>query len=192
MLRSLPQEWDEIKVKEVKEALRKARKWKSPGIDKVPNFWLNTFDFIHENMTNCLSRAITSPETNRQWFKQGITYLLPKSNETNIPKNCRPITCLLTMYKILISIVTERTYNLLDAYNILAFEQKGCKKGSYGCKDQLLFNKMFCWKTVGSAIGTLVLHELTIEKSSTVSHTHGYQKCFKCIKYLQHYKFLDN
>ena len=32
------QEWDEIKVDEVKEALKKAQKWKSPGIDKVRNF----------------------------------------------------------------------------------------------------------------------------------------------------------
>ena len=46
------------------------------------------------------------------------------------------------MYKILISVVTERTYNFLDANNILTSEQKGCKKGSYGCKDQLLINKI--------------------------------------------------
>ena len=37
------QEWEEIKEVELKEALRKAQKWKSSGIDKVPNFWLNTF-----------------------------------------------------------------------------------------------------------------------------------------------------
>ena len=33
----------------------KAQKWKSQGIDKVPNFWLNTLDSIHENMSNCLN-----------------------------------------------------------------------------------------------------------------------------------------
>ena len=30
----------------------------------------------------------------------------------------------------------------LDHNNTLPTEQKGCKKGSYGCKDQLLINKM--------------------------------------------------
>ena len=63
-----------------------------------------------------------------------------KNKQTNIPKNYRPMTCLSTMYEILTSIVTERTYNYLDTKNIL--EQKGYKKGSYGCKDQLLINKM--------------------------------------------------
>ena len=93
-------------------------------------------------MTNCFNRTIKNPETNSQWFTEGILYLLPKSNETNIPKNYRSITCLSTMYKILTSIVTERTYNFLDTNNILPSEQKGCKKGSYACKDQLLINKM--------------------------------------------------
>ena len=102
----------------MKEALRKAQKWKLPDIDKVPNFWLNTFDSIHENTTNCFSRAITNPETNPQWFTQGITYLVPKPNEANIPKNYRPTTCLSIMYKILTSIVTEKTYIFLDANNI--------------------------------------------------------------------------
>ena len=60
---------------------------------------------------------MTNPELNPKWFTQGVTYLLPKSNETNIPKNYRPITCLPTMYKIL-------------------------SIGSYGCKDQFLINEM--------------------------------------------------
>ena len=60
-------------------------------------------------MTNCFNGAITNPETNPQWFTQGITYLQPKPNETNTPKNYRPITCLSTMYTILASMVTERT-----------------------------------------------------------------------------------
>ena len=85
---------------------------------------------------------MTNSELNPKWFTQGVTYLLPKSNETNIPKNYRPITCLPTMYKILISIITERTFNFLDNNNILPTEQKGCKRESYGCKDQLFINNM--------------------------------------------------
>ena len=53
-------------------------------------------------------------ELNHKWFTQGVTYLLPKSNETNIPKNYRPITCLPTMCKIPTWIMTERTYSFLD------------------------------------------------------------------------------
>ena len=46
------------------------------------------------------------------------------------------------MYNIITSIITERTNNFLDNNNILPTEQKRCKRGLYGCKDQLLINKM--------------------------------------------------
>ena len=67
-----------------------------------------------------------NPELTPKWFTQEVTYLLTKSNETNVPKNYRPITCLPTMYKILTSIITERTYSFLDNNNILPTKQKGC------------------------------------------------------------------
>ena len=37
-------------------------------------------------MTSCFNKAIRNPETNLQRFTKGITYLLPKFNETSIPK----------------------------------------------------------------------------------------------------------
>ena len=74
------QKWDEIKVEDLKEALKKEQKWKSPRIDKVPNFWLNTFDSIHGNMINCFKRALTNHETNPQWLTQGITYPIPNAS----------------------------------------------------------------------------------------------------------------
>ena len=67
--------------------------WKSP-LSKVPNFWLNVFESIDDSITNCLNKAMTNPELNPKWFTQGVTYRLTKSNETNIPKNYRLITCL--------------------------------------------------------------------------------------------------
>ena len=99
-------------------------------------------DAIYENMTRCFNRPITKPETNPQWFTQGLTYLLPKSNETNISKNYGPMTCVSEMYKILTSIVTERIYNFLNANNIPPSEKREYRKGFCGCKGQLLINKM--------------------------------------------------
>ena len=38
--------------------------------------------------------------------------------------------------------LAECIYNYLDNNELFPIEQKGCRKGSYGCKDQLLINKM--------------------------------------------------
>ena len=82
------------------------------------------------------------PEHAPPWLTEGMTYLLPKSDATNNPKNYRPITCLTTTYKLLTSVITNRTHIFLSDNDIFPDEQKGCKRGSYGCKDQLLINKM--------------------------------------------------
>ena len=104
-------------------------------------------DAIHENITRCFNRLITKPETNPQSFTEGLTYLLPKSNETNISKNYGPMTCVSEMYKILTSIVTKRIYNFLNANNIPPSEKREYRKGFYGCKGQLLISKMLLENT---------------------------------------------
>lgn len=40
------------------------------------------------------------------------------------------------------SLISERLYSHLTVNNILPSEQKGCRKATQGCKDQLLINKM--------------------------------------------------
>ena len=136
------QEWADISKTEVILALKKSNNWKSPGVDKVPNFWLKNLEAMHEDIAREYTEIIMTPMKSPEWLTQGLTYLLPKNNDTKNPKNYRPITCLPTMYKILTSIITERTYTFLEENNMLPPEQKGCKRGSYGCKDQLLINKM--------------------------------------------------
>ena len=41
------QELENITVLELKAALTRSQKLKSPGIDKVPNFWLNSLSSPH-------------------------------------------------------------------------------------------------------------------------------------------------
>ena len=99
---------------------------KSPGKDKVTNFWLKHLVSIHEDMSN----IIENPEETPEWLTEGLTFLLPKTKETTNPKNYRPITCLPTMYKILTSIIAEGTYTFLTEHQLLPTVQNGCKKGS--------------------------------------------------------------
>ena len=136
------QEWENITVEEISEALKKSHKWKSPGMDQIPNFWLDTLSSTHMQLAINFNNVMKDPTLAPKWFCQGITYLLPKSKDTENPKNYRPITCLSTLYKLLTSILAERTYKHMEQEDIFPIEQKGCRRGSYGTKDQLLINKM--------------------------------------------------
>lgn len=72
------------------------------------------------------------------YITEGITFMLPKDpNDTCNPAKYRPITCLQNIYKIITSCITEIIYNYTQENNILAEEQKGCRRFSQGCKEQL-------------------------------------------------------
>jgi len=75
-------------------------------------------------LTNAYNICIENPEKCPNWLTTGITYLLPKTEDTANPKNYRPITCLPTNYKILTSILSARCYSHLVNYNLLPSEQK--------------------------------------------------------------------
>ena len=107
------QECKNITVLKVKPALTKSQKWKSPGIGKVPYFWLNALSSSHFTFTRLSNEIMKNPEKGPKWMCQEATYLLAKSNETKDPKNYRPITCLSTIYKLLTSVLTDRTYSHL-------------------------------------------------------------------------------
>ena len=52
------QEWEDIELKEVEFSLKKSHKWKSPGLDKLPNFWLNILTSAHKVLTHTLSQTM--------------------------------------------------------------------------------------------------------------------------------------
>ena len=81
-----------------------------------------------------------NPDHTPEWLVEVSTILLPKKVETCIPKNYRPIACLPTTFKNLISIITDRLYSHLEKQNIMAVEQRCGKNDCCGCKDQLMIN----------------------------------------------------
>ena len=73
----------------------------------------------------------------------GHTVLCQKDPQKgNTTDNYRPITCLPLMWELLTVVIAEEMYNYLERETILPEEQKGCKRGSRGTKDQLLIDKM--------------------------------------------------
>ena len=97
------QEWVGITLEETKRAIHKTSNWKTPGNDGIANFWIKNMTSLHQAMTEAFNEAIENPESNPAWLTNGTTILLPKTEETKLPKNYRPITCLPTTYKILTS-----------------------------------------------------------------------------------------
>ena len=87
-------------------------------------------------------QSYAKPRKTPEWTCEGTTYLLAKSNDTKDPKNYQPITCLSTNYKLLTSVMTDRTWSHLEQNDIFPLEQKGFRLGLHGCKDQLMINKM--------------------------------------------------
>ena len=89
-----------------------------------------------------LTQLTKNPEDFPSWLSEGFANLLPKTDDTVNPKKCRPLTCLTMTYKLLTSIITERIYVFMKTNDLFPIEQKGCRKESYGCKDQLLISQM--------------------------------------------------
>ena len=79
------QDWENVTVLELKAALSKSQKWISPGIAKVPNFWLNALSSSHVTFTSLLNEIMQNPEKTPEWICERTTYLLAKNNDTKDP-----------------------------------------------------------------------------------------------------------
>ena len=101
----------------------------------------NNDDNSNNSNNNNNNECLKYPDRNPSWLANGTTYLLPKNEETHNPTDYRPIICLPTMYKILTSILSDTTCKHMMNNNLPPVEQKGSRKGSFGCKEQLLINK---------------------------------------------------
>ena len=105
------QSWMDISQEELQTALKKAGNWKSAGLDAVLNFWLKQLTALHPHLLNAYNQATEHPENLPAWFTTAQTYLLAKNKDIENPNNYRPIACLSTPYKVLTSILTERSYS---------------------------------------------------------------------------------
>lgn len=114
---------------------------KSPGPDKLTNFWLKQITPLHPLYTDSFNRILNETEIIPEWLTKGSTVMLPKSDETRLPNKYRPICCLPTTYKLLTGLISDAMYNHLFNNNLMEPQQKGCIRNSLGTKDQLLINK---------------------------------------------------
>ena len=135
------QEWTGIREKDVTIQLAKSMNWKAPGHDCLTNYWLKSFPSLHARLSHCLNRCVERPEELPGWMVRGKTTLLAKSKNTSDASQFRPITCLTTLWKCLTGIISDKITEHLNSYEMIAIEQQGAVKFSYGTKTQLLINK---------------------------------------------------
>ena len=127
---------------QVRKKIKECGSFKSPGIDKVPNFWIRKLSSLHPTYVSCFNKMIDGEVETPDWLTQGRTTLLPKSTETHRPNKYRPICCLSTTYKLLTGLIADEIYSHLEGGDYLEEEQKGCIRKRPGTKDQLLINKI--------------------------------------------------
>ncbi|XP_030758039.1 uncharacterized protein LOC115883768 [Sitophilus oryzae] len=128
----------EINLEDIKLALKKVHNWKAPGPDNIQNFWLKSFESIHQPLTKCFQQVLQNPEQIPKFLTIANTYLLFKKGDPADPRNYRPITCLSVLYKLLSAVINNHIYKHCQLNNIIAPLQKGCARGSRGCKDLLI------------------------------------------------------
>ena len=75
-----------INIEELRSALTKSHKWKSPGVGKIPNFLLNCPTSTHKQMALNFTNILQNPETAPEWLTEGTTYLLSKNQENSKPQ----------------------------------------------------------------------------------------------------------
>ena len=84
--------------------------------------------------------------------------------------NFKPITCLPLIWKLLIEILAEELYEHLEKSNSVPWEQKRCRRGSRGTKDQLLIDKM-------------VVKDCNRQLTSLVDAWTGYRKAYDMVSH---------
>ncbi len=135
-----PMKEPEITCELLAEVIKSRHSWKGPGSDKIHNFWYKKLTSVHHELVEVLNDLFEHPEKIPPFITEGRTYLLAKGKKSTDPSKYRPITCLQTVYKIMTSCVAKMISKHLDSQNLMSDQQKGCRRGTKGCKEQLIID----------------------------------------------------
>ncbi|KAJ0173906.1 hypothetical protein K1T71_010052 [Dendrolimus kikuchii] len=163
----------------LQKVIRYLHNWKSPGSDNIHSFWYKKFTTTHSNLHKYINSFIQDPTSIPSYLTMGTTYMIPKDpKDLSDPSKYRPITCLQTLYKIMTSCISEIIYNHIDTNQILAEQQKGCRKFSQGCKEQL-------------TIDSVILKQVHKTKSNLFTMYIDYKKAYDSVPHSWLVKVLE-
>lgn len=115
-----------ITSSEVKEALRKLKNKKAPGMDNLkPELYkaLVESSICVEKLTECLNRILENGEISENW-KTSTTKMIKKTNRPTV-KDLRPIALTNSSYKIFMAIMKEKIEKHLEIHNEMMETQAG-------------------------------------------------------------------
>ena len=53
-------EWQDFTTDEIKKTIKQTSNWKTPGIDKLHNFWIKKLDVLHPALTSAYNNTLVS------------------------------------------------------------------------------------------------------------------------------------
>ena len=113
-----------------------------PGKDGVQGYWTKNLSNLPEWIAIQTNKILMGDDILPAWIMHGRTVLCQKGpRKGNAVENGRPITFLPMMRKLLTGVIAEDMYDYLEKGKLLSEEQKGCRQGSRGIKDQLFIDK---------------------------------------------------
>ena len=114
---------------------------KALGKDDVQGFWLKNLSSLHPRITVQLNHILDGERPFPDWMTFRKTVLFQKDPaKGSAVDNCGSVSCLPLMWKLMTRMLAEKIYSYLERGNVLPSEQKVCRKGSRGTKDQLLID----------------------------------------------------
>ena len=130
-----------ITVEDIRNGVSKMANWKAAGPVLVQGFWFKKLTGLHSRLQECLQDCMCQGNV-PEWMVRGRTVLIQKDTVKGAQASTyRPIACLPMMWKLLTGVTGDKLYHHLERNGLLTDEQKGCRKGSRGTKDQLLVDK---------------------------------------------------
>jgi hypothetical protein len=150
------------------KVIQKIQPNKAPGNDSITGYWYKHLTSYRHHLARIYNHKIHSDSPLPTWLSAAHTVLLPKTKDTHIAKNYRPIACLNIMYKLYTSCINHCLMDHAHKNDILAPEQAAGNKGVWGTIEQLLINKS-------------VLEEVKSMRRSLVTVWLDYKKAFDSI-----------
>ena len=161
-----------ITVEDIGIGVSKIANWKEAGPDLVQGYWSKKLPGLHPRLQLHLQECVNQGNVPERMVRRR-TVLIQKDPTKGIQaNNYRLIACLPIMWKLLTGIMGEKLYQHLERNGLPADEQKGCRKGSRGTKDQLLVNKAIL-KNCRRRLTNLSMAWIDY-KHMTWCHIHGY------------------